>query len=253
MDKILYTEWLKTKRSPIRWIVFGAPIAYAAVFILYYSSVNNNSFSMFQAFLGLWTTFCVPFGIGLLAAFIVHEEELAGNFNGFLGGNIVRLNRYLGKLLTLILFTTLCTFISILIFSLWAVFTRTQFPLTIFIKAGILSEIGSLPLIAFNLWLSLWKGMGASIGFGGIGVVTASFFAIVGDKYWQFVIWAWPVRLSLMQEFNISKNMLLKSLKPNFVLNQTIKGLIIAAICFIIILIASLIWFKNWEGRKTYD
>lgn len=251
--KILYTEWLKTKRSPTRWIAFGTPIAYAVFFICYYSTVNASEFSMFQIFFACWTTICVPFGIGLLSGFAIHEEELAGNFNAFLGGNIPRSERYFGKLVILILFTTASTLTATLIFVIWASFIKAQFVIMIFIKAAVLSEISSLPLIAFNLWLSLWKGMGVSIGFGGAGVVIASLLAIVGDNFWKFIIWAWPVRLTLMQEYYIPKNMLLKYMNHSFILNELKSGFIAVAICFIIVLAGSLIWFKNWEGRKSYN
>lgn len=249
-SKILYVEWLKTKRSPLRWITFLTPILYGVFFAIYYSISNKEQSKMFGMFFECWTTLFIPFGIGLLAAFIVHEEELAGDFNGFLGTKLSRSSIYLGKLIMLIILTTASIFIATFIFILSLIFViNIHVSWIIFIKGAILSEIGEIPLIALNLWLSLAFGMGTSIGFGGVGVVIASLMAIIADKYWQFVVWTWPERLSLIQSYSLINN---KTLHIN-IYNETIKGLVSVIICCIIILTASLIWFKNWEGRKTYN
>jgi len=246
--KILYAEWLKTKRSPIRWITFFTPILYGLIFVWYYSSSAKNEYSAFQVFFECWTTIIIPFIIGLLAGFVVHEEELAGDFNGFLGTKLSRPSIYFGKLVMLVLLTTASIFIATFIFICGlTLFTKVHVSLAIFIKGAVLSEIGSIPLIALNLWLSLAYGFGTSLGFGGVGVVISALAALIADKYWQFIVWSWPERLSVVQAFSIKNTISIN------VFNYTVKGLVSVIICCIIILTGSLIWFKNWEGRKSYN
>ncbi len=51
-------------------------------FYLTTKSGSTQEFA-FEGFFTVWTVFIIPIGVGILAGFIVQEEELAGNFNGF--------------------------------------------------------------------------------------------------------------------------------------------------------------------------
>ncbi len=252
--KILSAEWLKTKRTPMRWVVFFAPIIYS-IFLLWYFSLKkitpNLQNNIFQYFFEGWTTMIIPIVVGLISGFIIYEEELAGSFNGFLGCKLSRTSLYLGKLTMLILFTSVSIIIAtfVLVFGL-ALFINIKVSWMIFIRAAAFTEIGTIPLLAFNLWLSLAFGMGASIGFGGAGIVISALLIYIGDKVWQFVIWAWPYRLSMIQFFYLPG----ESIKYHkYIFHETIKGIIPVTLSFIVISILGLIWFNKWEGRKSYD
>ncbi|WP_010237361.1 lantibiotic immunity ABC transporter MutG family permease subunit [Clostridium arbusti] len=253
--QILSAECLKTKRTPIRWLVFLAPIIYTIAIIWYFSlkKINvNTQIDIFAMFFEVWTTMIIPFGVGLISGFIVYEEELAGKFNGFLGSKLSRSSIYIGKLIILILLTTSSIIIAtfVLIFGL-NVFMNIPVSWSIFIRAALMTEIATLPLLAFNLWLSLAYGIGASIGFGGIGIVISAIIAIVGDKVWQFIIWAWPERLSIIQMYYLPSIAI--NYSKNYIIHETIKGIIPVMISFVGLLIAGLLWFNKWEGRKVYE
>lgn len=252
--KILSAEWLKTKRTPMRWIAFLVPIIFSIFFLGYFSLKKITptiQIFIFGIFFECWTTIIIPIVVGLISGFIIYEEELAGSFNGFLVSKSSHSSLYLGKLIMLIMLTSVSIIIATLVLVVGLVFfMNIKVSWMIFIRAAVLTEVGTIPLLALNLWLSLAFGMGVSIGFGGAGIVISALVAIIGDKVWQFVIWAWPERLSVMQMFYLPG----ESIKNHsYIFNETIKGIILVTLSFIVILVLGLIWFNNWEGRKSYD
>lgn len=246
--KILISEWIKIKRTPIRWLTFFTPVIFA-VFIIWYFSLRvitvDTQISIFQAFFETWTALIIPLGAGLLPGFMVHQEELAGDFNGFLASRLPRRDLYLGKLTMLILLVLTGTLLATLALVIGLNFiSDILISWPVFIGAAIMAMIGTLPLLVFHLWISFALGMGVSIGIGGGGVLIAALMATsLGDKIWQFVPWAWPVRLaSLVGAY------LFRDIPSGFIIGQAVKGLIPSVILFVVMVIGGLIWFERWEG-----
>ncbi|MEZ0537889.1 lantibiotic immunity ABC transporter MutG family permease subunit [Caldicellulosiruptoraceae bacterium PP1] len=260
--KIFISEWIKTKRTPIRWLTFLTPLIFTALITWYFSLKTITIYtqiSIFKAFFEVWTAMVIPLGVGLISGLMIHQEELAGSFNGFLGSKLPRRDLYLGKLVMLILLTSVSTLLAVL-----ALLVELNFILnihifwSIFVIAAIVAIIGTIPLLAFHLWISFAWGIGASVGIGGGSILIAALMATgLGDKIWQFVPWAWPVRLSgLIGTYLLYLTGMkypTEILSSGFIANQAIKGLIPAAIFFVSLLAGGLIWIERWEGRKIYD
>lgn len=260
--KILSSEWMKTKRTQTRWLVFPMPVVFAALMIWYYSVRINTpdiQISMFQAFFEVWAALAIPLGAGLLAGMMIHQEELAGSFNSFLGSKMSRRDLYLGKLSILFLLASASTLIVVLAFTAGAVFIlNIKIAWPVFIAAAVMAMIGMFPLLVMNLWISLAWGMGASIGIGGGGVMIAVLMGTsLGDMVWPFVPWAWPVRLSMLPGayllYKPGMSYPPDIISSGFVLNEAIKGLIPAGLFFVVMLLGSIKWFESWEGRKVYE
>lgn len=255
MMQILSAEWIKTKRTAIRWFSLLTPIICSVLIIWYYSLrtiTTDTQISIFEAFFEVWTAIIIPITAGLLSGFMIHQEEMAGSFNGFLISKSSRLKLYLGKLIMLILLTTASILIAIVILVIglnYAAHVSVSVP--VFISAAIIAAVSAIPLLAFHLWISFAWGMGASIGIGGGGLLIAALMITnIGDKMWQYIPWAWPVRLSIFRGLYLVH---LPDSVLNYGIHQAIKGIISALVFFIIMLVGGLIWFKKWEGRKVYD
>lgn len=257
--KILISEWIKTKRTPIRWFAFFTPIIFAT-FIIWYFSLKpiskNTQLSIFEAFFEVWASLVIPLSTGLISGLIIHQEELAGSFNGLLGSKLPRSNLYIGKLVLIILLTLASTLLAVLTLLVGSSFAlNIQITWSIFIISAIMVIIGTLPLIVFHLWISFAWGMGASIAIGGIGALIAALMATgLGDIIWKYVPWAWPIRLTeLTGMYLFCMKYPSEIISSGFIVDQVTKGLITVAVIFTSLLFGGLIWFNRWEGRKISD
>jgi len=260
--KILLSEWMKTKRTPVRWITFLTPVIFAALIVWYFSFrtiTADTQISIFEAFFEVWATMVIPVGAGLIPGIMIHQEELAGCFNGFLGSKLPRRDLYVGKFIMLALLASVSTLLGVLALIIGSsLFLRISVSWSIFLRAAIMAMIGTLPLLAFHLWISLAWGMGASIGIGSGGILIAALMATsLGDQIWPFVPWAWPVRLSLLtgaELLDLTGMNLPSSVKvSDYITSQAVKCFIPAAVLFAVLLSGGLIWFQKWEGRKLTD
>ncbi|MGO0862089.1 ABC transporter permease, partial [Clostridioides difficile] len=79
MIGVLSSEWLKTKRTAIRWITFFMPVVIALCVVAYLIVRSKVTYKfVFEGYFTVWTTIIIPVGVSLLSGFIIHEEELAG-------------------------------------------------------------------------------------------------------------------------------------------------------------------------------
>ncbi|AUS98034.1 lantibiotic ABC transporter [Clostridium thermosuccinogenes] len=261
--KILYVEWLKTKRTALRLLTFCFPVVYAALIIGYVAlrGIDKNTQTLvFQTFFEAWTACIIPLGIGILSGLIVHQEELAGNFNGLLSSKVSRYGLYGSKFILLVLTMTASTLIAAVALGVGLdLFLGVTISWPIFIAASILAIIGAIPLLALHLWAGFRWGMGASIGISIGGLLMAALMGAtnLGDKIWQFIPWTWPVRLAMLSgaylQFSEDMQFPPAVISSGFVLKQLAMGLAASLLCLAAALIGGIIWFNRWEGRKSYD
>ena len=113
---LLSSEWLKTKHTIIRWLIFFMPVCISACIIAYLSYRSDLSYdSVYEGFFMIWATIIIPIGVSVLTSFLIYEEELAGDFNSLLNTGIPRAKLYAGKICFSVLSLTVCTFITTLI------------------------------------------------------------------------------------------------------------------------------------------
>ncbi|GED17917.1 lantibiotic immunity ABC transporter MutG family permease subunit [Aneurinibacillus migulanus] len=258
--RVLSSDWLKTKRTAVRLIIFAAPVAYAFLLIWYFGNYKQTpdlQSKIYEAFFQMRTAL-LPVSAGLLAGFMGVQEEHAGNFNGILGQTVPRAQVYISKLLMLILMTTADMFIStfILLVGMEYVLHISMIQVGLFVEGMLLAVTGSLFLYTFHLFLGFAYGLGASIAAGGAGFLIAAIIGTttVGDRIWQFVPWAWSVRLSQLPEVFMPGLQLPDSIIASDYFTQlAVKGLVPAIATFILVTVCGTIWFFRWEGRKAYE
>lgn len=254
--RLLSSEWLKTKHTAIRWLTFCAPII-IALCVVGYLSINSNFTQqfVFEGFYTIWTAILIPVAVGVLAGFIVHEEEIAGNFMGFLGVGILRSRLFIGKFLFLWFCMTSCTFIAALILSGgMELLLPCGADIKLFLTAALLASVGTLPLIALHLWISFAWGLGASIGTSFAGLLMAVLFGTtsLGASIWKFVPWTWPVKLGLLPGASFveeSANLSVSAVAAGAI-QTCVTVLIVTCISLIVLLLGAVIWFNRWEGSK---
>lgn len=258
---LLLSEWLKTKRTAMRWMTFAMPMVFSLAVIAYAALRTDCTQNLvFQVFFEAWTAFVIPLYVSVMAAFIIQEEEQAGVFMGFLSTSISRNKLYLGKFLLLFLCMTISTMIALITLSIGINFILPGgINSLIFTSAAILVIFGTLPLPALHLWISFAWGTGASIGVGMSELVIAALIGTteLGDKIWMLIPWAWPSRLAKLPGtyLNFTPDMQTPPVEiaSGSIFSQLSTGSIMVIICLIVLIIGGVIWFNKWEGRKHYE
>lgn len=264
MIGIISSEWMKTKRTMVRWITFFLPLFIAGCIIGYITlrgAGKDFQMTTFQIFFETWTIFIIPIGVSILAGYVVHQEELAGSFSGFLSVRFSRTKLYLGKYLPICITIMISTFLATIVFCIGITFIFPELSniWLFFLIAAMLAVIGTLPIIAIHLWLSFAWGTGASIGVGICGLLMAGLFGGtgLGNSTWQFIPWALPVRLAknLSPYLKFSPDMITPPplVSSGWAVNQLFVGITSAGVCLTIVLLGGIIWFSKWEGRKYYE
>jgi ABC-2 type transport system permease protein len=243
----------------LAWIT---PLLYAILILWYFSRwevTPDVQLSLFQAFFEGWTILVIPVGISILSGFMVHQEELAGNFQGFLGSRMPRSHLFFGKLAILLFLITAGTLTATSALILGFMLLKdVLIAWPIFMIATLLALIGALPLLAIHYWISYAWGFGPSIGIGGVGLLIAALMAThIGDTIWPYVPWAWPVRLPLLTGAYLTYLPGMDSppdvIASGKIMHLTLQGLIPATITSLVMLGGGATWFARWEGRKKTD
>ena len=251
--KILRSEWLKLKRTPTIWLVLLAPLLYSMFMVWYVSGrtvTDELQVFVFQAFYEVWAALVIPIGAGLLAGLVSQQEAVAGNFQGLPGSKSSRTSLFLGKLLILILLSTISTIIAAATLIIGLVhIIHIPISISVFVAGSVVAAIGTIPLLALHLWIGFAWGMGSTIGVGGAGLLLGGLMATsLGDTYWQYVPWGWPVRLVMVPGVCLFPQV---DLGASFFLQSFIKGAIPASAFLFVVVIGGLLWFDQWEGRKV--
>jgi ABC-2 type transport system permease protein len=259
---ILAAEWLKTRRTALRWLPCLAAFGLAAGLVWYLSGTTPTAQMQVRAFQDLfetWTALVLPFGIGLAAALAIQLEEQAGSFNGLLGSRPPRAVLYLGKLVLLTALVSAGTALAtglLLAGVHWILMPGLPLRWDVFLGALVLVLAGALPLIAGQLWVSLAWSKGPSIAIGGMGLLAAALFGAtsVGNGVWPWVPWAWPVRLVNLAGVFLPGVGLPAGVQPADVfLKEAPLGLVPALALFVLLVSGGIVWFQRWEGRMIYD
>ncbi|MDO4280523.1 MAG: lantibiotic immunity ABC transporter MutG family permease subunit [Peptococcaceae bacterium] len=250
MMAFLRAEWLKTKRTALRWLVFALPVLTGAVLGWYCSGrAWISAADAYSGFFSVWTNL-LSLLIGIVGGQLVEEEAQAGAFSGFLALPRPRRALYLGKLAALLLSMALANVLAVA--SVVAVLQMTgtlMLSPSLYALTMAMILIASVPICALSLWLSLGAGMGASVGVGICGVLLAAIVGgtNLGNALWPVVPWAWPVRFcafaALLYEGGLAP----------VLYNQLKLGCAVVAISGILFIIGGVRWFSRWDGRATGD
>ncbi|MHA6529691.1 lantibiotic immunity ABC transporter MutG family permease subunit [Paenibacillus sp. BAC0078] len=251
--RLVSSDWLKTKRTPIRLLTVAAILGYPALLLWYFARPARTAelpYVIHQTFFDS-VSIVLPIGTGLLAGLLAAQEENAGHFNGLLGQNASRTLIYISKLLLLVMLVAVFLFGSMLLLLLGMryILHLEQPGVEMFLISGLLALAGSLAVCTFHLFLALAYGLGASIGAGGAGLLVAAIIGTtsVGDAIWPYVPWSWPARLAGFPAAAMPGNPL------SLLQDGLLQGLVPACMVFLIAAVCSILWFCRWEGRKSYE
>ncbi|MCM1121689.1 MAG: lantibiotic immunity ABC transporter MutG family permease subunit [Eubacterium sp.] len=240
------SDYLKTKRTPLRVAHIAVPCAMAVIFLAYYAVTPWNPYGKVQAYfeiMGLG----YPFLIGTFCAIVAEQESYAGAFQNLLSA-ADRQKAFLSKILLLVLLGMFSVVLASVLFGTGYYFILQQhavrysfYWIAAFVMAG-----GNVFLYLWHMFLALRAGKGVSVGLGIVeSLLSALLMTGLGDFIWVFVPAAWAVRLvcSMMPAYSTEK-------LPTV---DCSKGIWICAAATVAALVFYLIWCGRWDGRGEND
>ncbi|OOC61431.1 lantibiotic immunity ABC transporter MutG family permease subunit [Paenibacillus ihbetae] len=251
--RCLRADLLKLKRTKLMWILAAIPVAYAALFLAYFTGRSESSSQMYLFYtesMGI----ALPFFIGLAAGFMIDQERQAGHFQGLLGGTASRISGYMSKLLLLSVLLGASILFAVILWiggMKWGM-GLTDIPIWSYVCGWFLLTCSNFMLLMMHLFIAFVFGMGASILMGGAGLLMAALMATgLGDQAWMYVPWAWGVRFSGLT--GIARDESLPAEMVNYVQHELGLGVGVAvsltALCYAI----SIAWFCQWEGKTAHE
>ncbi|CCU60437.1 lantibiotic immunity ABC transporter MutG family permease subunit [Bacillus subtilis] len=249
--RCLKADFQKSKHTSFMWLHLIIPIAFSTVLILYFYERDQSPFHLYKSFMEAIAV-ALPLLIGVLCGMTASLEEQAGKFQVLLGSTSPKVIAYASKMLML-LFMELCSIgiaLFIYIIGLKFILHVPDLSYDIFITGGAWLVAGSVALYCIYFFISCMFGMGASVLIGGAGLLmTALMNTGLGDAIWKYNPWAWGIRL-----LGLNGVLHFKEKGDNPLLMHEINsGVLVMIFGIICIIIASLIWFSKWEGRKTFE
>lgn len=241
--RCIYSDFQKFKHTSMLWIHILIPLGTAILFLAYYSASSWKPDSKISGYFELIGA-AFPLVISLVCSKAIEQEGQAGNFQTMLCGIKSRAAEYSSKLIVMLLMGTLSIALAIGVF---AIGFKTA-PSLIYLKAAGLLVVGSVFLYILHLFISLQHGRGASIGLGIVeSLISALALTGLGDGIWYYLPCTWSARFC--------DDLVYSWLNPSntFGYAEIQKCLTIAIPATIIAFVLSLLWFQNWEGRKSYD
>lgn len=251
--RCLRADLTKLKRTKLMWILAAIPVAYAALFLAYFTGRTESSSQMYLFYmesLGI----ALPFFIGLAAGFMIEQERQAGHFQVLLGGTASRISGYMSKLLLLLVLQGLLIFFAVV---LWIAGMKwglhlTDIPIWSYVCGWLWLTCSNSMLLMMHVFIAFVFGMGASILMGGAGLLMTALMATgLGDQVWMYVPWAWGVRFS-----GLTGMVLDGSLAPemaNYVQDKMAQGMGFAVSLTAVGLAVSIAWFRRWEGKTAHE
>lgn len=219
------------------------PLGAAAAFLAYFAISPWKPGSKVSGYFEMIGV-SFPLVIGLVCSKTIEQEGQAGSFQNMLCGTKSRTVVFLSKLIVMLLLGACSIALAIGVF---AAGFRVA-PWGVYGKVTALLIAGSIFLYILHLFVSLQYGRGASIGLGIVeSLLSALALTGLGDGIWYYIPCTWCARFS--------DDMVYSWLNPakSFGFAELKRGLLVAVPATLIALILVFLWFRIWEGRKTYD
>lgn len=228
-------EFMKRKHSLFFWLHVGIPIILVIILDLFYMN-RKGELEVSYLFTVLFELvgFAYPLVIAVLCGLVTSQEEEAGQFQVILGkvsSKVVSYFSQLAMLLTMGFFSFVLAVSGFAASARWMLGVEGIDYSTVLRTSGLMF-ISVIFMYCLSLVLGYLFGIGICSLVGFLGMIAAALAETnLGDKVWMYLPWAWAIR--------IGKGAAIQS------------GLIWMGGMTFCILVISMLWFRNWEGRRV--
>ncbi|MBG9981106.1 hypothetical protein [Facklamia lactis] len=234
---ILFSQFKKTKRHPVRYMCVSLPIIYILAFVLITKIWPHLSPSdLLQLYKYLLSVACL-FCLGLLVPLLVEEDREIG-FAHQIRVGVKRKYIWLGQwifcillLLGVLIWTNI---LFCLVFSWWG-------NMTSFILYSLQQVFYFAPVLLFFLLMAHLKGVSSTFILGSFFTLSGILLSStgLGDGIWFCLPWLWPIKLAFMAN------------QMNWLGSRDLA--IGNSLLILFLWLATTLWYDRWEGLQRME
>lgn len=247
--RCLLAEFKKRNRSLFLLLHLAVPLIIAGTLVAYISVrkhllIADVLYKTFFEMLGVGT----PLVIAIICGIVSDSEQQAGNFQNMLKLTKFKGVTFISQISMMVISYLFSVLLAIIIYtlSLKYLIGYSEINFSLYIITGIIFTVCAIFQYFFYQILGYKYGLGTcSIGgFAGL-IISAMALTSIGDKVWRFLPWSWSNRFSLYLYNRFDTTGYFRET------NNITNGYICWFIFTFFIIIFSILWFKNWSGRRA--
>ncbi|WP_169737179.1 ABC transporter permease [Deinococcus pimensis] len=190
MSAALRAEWLKSRRTAALWIPSVVTLLVVGIAVASAPDVKMT-LMMLQI---LWLTAWTPISCALTAGMSADLESRAGAWRVLRARATPPVTLYVAKLLFVflaVLASNVLMAVTTTVLGV-ALHSADAFPWSVAWQLAGIATVVSVPLLLLHLWIATWRGLGASLLVGFLGLLLAQ----PAGPVWPFVPWTWFGKLT---------------------------------------------------------
>ncbi|PYE53383.1 ABC transporter permease [Deinococcus yavapaiensis] len=248
---LVNVEWLKFRRTAVVVIPLIAALGFAALALFAARQATGDDATRlggrwaFAVFLlaAVWSSMWSVFGTAVVSGMAADLENRMGTWRALRARPTSPASLWLAKFTFVALVTLLAhvlLFVATVLGGL-VVLGAGDIPLVAFAGIAGLLWLVSLPLVALHLWIGGWRGVGASVLVGVVGLMAGQLLPSVlrWRDVWMVLPWEWPTHA----------RGLVPSLLQGSVPSEATLLIGLAVVSSVLFLLAAATWFTRREDR----
>jgi lantibiotic transport system permease protein len=195
LGKLVYTEWIKLKKSKVLQILYMSPIlSTVSAYFTFIDFPGNQWMNSFYAMIMVHAILFLPLLAGLFSAAVCRYEHAEGGWKQLLALPVNRIQVYSAKFFIVCLFVALTQILLLVGLFLVGLLHGYSDP---FPWQGVLVRLfmgwfGCLPIIALQLWVSTaWSSFAAPVALNVI-LTLPNILIANSEKFGPWYPWAQP-------------------------------------------------------------
>ncbi|MER0123475.1 hypothetical protein ABPH35_07285 [Streptococcus sp. ZJ93] len=242
MLRVLQSYWQRTKRTPVRIVIWLCPLVFALVCIAYMSSSPAiKGYEVTGFFVGY--AIVASFSLSFFVPMLYEIDQQAGLYANELRSGISRLTLFLTRFLFIVLLLAMIELLAVLPFLMFLLLAGITPHIVDFLRMLALCLVTLMSMVPTYQFLSLKFQYSGSIGLGALFTLASLLLGTteLGQNIWYFFPFVYPIKLV----FGYAKQEL------------RLEELMLFGIFSIFFMFSSLylvyFWYNKWDGMSKLE
>ncbi len=242
MFNILKSYWLRSKRMPVRKVLFMCPLLYSLAFSTYITLTSNlKGMEMAYYFLAYIILAC--FSVSFFIPMLYESDKNAGMYANDLSCGIGRKKLFFSRFIFILLLLMLIEIIAVLSFLAFLYFYGVEIHLLGLAISFLICLLSLMPMLPLYQFLTLKFNYSGSIIVGAIFTLAGILLGTtnLGEGIWYVLPFVYPIKF------------LFGYLDKTFTLSDIFSLLILCIFLSIMSLIMFSLWYNKWDGASELE